>query len=90
MMWGWHMGYGGWGMLLMGVLWIGLIALGVWLLARLFPGVRSGTPRRASREGNAPGTAPGTATAMEILRRRYARGELSKEEYETMRHDLTS
>lgn len=90
MMWGWHMGYGGWGMLLMGVLWIGFIVLGVWLLARLFPGVRSDTPRHTVREDDVHGAAPGTDTAMEILRRRYARGELSKEEYETMRHDLTS
>jgi putative membrane protein len=90
MMWGWHMGYGGWGMLFMGLLWIGFIALGIWFLARLFPGVRHGTPGRAARNEGAHGTVANTDTAIEILRRRYARGELSKEEYETMRHDLTS
>ncbi|MDT8304537.1 MAG: SHOCT domain-containing protein [Anaerolineae bacterium] len=90
MMWGWHMGYGGWGILLMALLWIGFIVAGIWLLARLFPGVRNGAQRRTTRGEDAGTAGTGTDTAMEILRRRYARGELTKEEYETMRHDLAS
>jgi putative membrane protein len=82
MFWGNHMGFGGWGLLFNGVLWIGLIALGIWLLARLFPtgGGNRRDPERAERR----------ETPLEILQRRYARGEITKEEYETVRHDLAS
>jgi uncharacterized membrane protein len=94
MFWGNHMGLGGWGFLLNAVLWLGLVALGIWLLARLFPRVggqsRSDSDGRNWVQGPPENTAPPNDTAMQILRRRYARGELSKEEYETMRHDLAS
>jgi putative membrane protein len=88
MMWGMHMGYGGWNLLFMAVVWIGLIALGIWLLARLFPTGRNGVRRTAN--SSIRGAGSGTDTAIQILQRRYARGELTKEEYETMRHDLAS
>lgn len=88
MFWGNHMGMGGWGLLFSAVLWIGLIALGIWVLARLFPsgGGHSGRPHSSqgaerAEERDAP---------LEIVQRRYARGEITKEEYETIRHDLTS
>lgn len=90
MMWGWHMGYGGWGMVFMAILWIGFIALGIWLLVRLFPGVSRGTGRRSTRDESTRAEAHGTDTAIQIIQRRYARGELTKEEYETLRHDLAS
>lgn len=90
MMWGWHMGSGGWNMLFVAMLWIGFIALGIWLLARLFPGVRSSARRDPSRAERTGSVEPGTDTALQVLQRRYARGELSKEEYETVRHDLAS
>jgi putative membrane protein len=89
MMWGMHMGYGGWNLLFMAVLWIGVIALGIWLLARLFPTGRNGA-RRTPTRGSSMHAGSGTDTALQILQRRYARGELTKEEYETMRHDLAS
>ena len=87
MFWGHHMGYGGYGLLITAVVWIGLIVLGIWLLAKLFPNVGS-AGRRTDSGGRARAT--GDDTAMEILRRRYARGELTKEEYEMMRHDLSA
>lgn len=77
-------------MLFMAILWIGFIALGIWLLARLFPGVRHGAPRSSTRRESARAASSSQDTALQILQRRYARGELTKEEYETMRHDLTS
>lgn len=81
MFWGNHMGFGGWGMLLSGLLWIGLIVLGIWLLARLFPaGGNRREPERSERR----------ETPLQILQKRYARGEITKEEYETIRHDLTT
>jgi putative membrane protein len=88
MMWGMHMGYGPWTIFFTALLWIGLLALGVWLLARLFPG--AGGKGRAGSSGGSDHPAPAGDTALEVLRRRYARGELTKEEYETIRHDLTS
>jgi putative membrane protein len=80
------MGYGSWGFFLTALLWIGLIALGIWLLARLFPGAGN-RERLTGHDGQKERPRD---SALEILRRRYARGELSKEEYETMRHDLAS
>lgn len=89
MMWGMHMGSGLWGFFFTAILWIGLLALGVWLLARLFP--KAGGSHGARREGvpRAKALDP-PQSALEILQRRYARGELTKEEYETIRHDLAS
>lgn len=89
MFWGHHMGFGGWGLLLTGLFWIGLIVLGVWLLARLFP--KAGSSQAAAHEEGPRGrTWQAPETPLEILKRRYARGEVSKEEYETIRHDLLS
>ena len=64
-------GYGmmagmGWlGLLLMALFWIGVILLVVWGLSNAFPS------RRQSVEPD----------AAEILKRRYAKGEISREEY---------
>lgn len=58
--------WGGFGMVLAALLWVGLLALMVWGLVRL---------------GNSR-TSPGEQSAREILRRRYARGEISATEYE--------
>ena len=88
MHWGSHMGYGGWGLLFNGLLWIGLIALGIWLLARLFPA--AGNRSAVEHEAGSRAEYDRPQSALEILQRRYARGELTKEEYETMRHDLAS
>ena len=64
-------GYGmmagmGWlGMAAMLLIWAGVIALVLWWLRGLFPS----------------GRAAAEPDALEIVRRRYARGELSREEY---------
>jgi putative membrane protein len=49
------------------LLWVGLIALVVWLVVRLFPGSRGGNPSTDNAEG--------------ILKERFARGEIDEEEY---------
>lgn len=74
-MMGYGMGFGVFGLVLMVLFWGGLIALGIGLVVALF------------RQGNVPGarSEPGAA---EILDRRYARGEISREEYESMREAL--
>lgn len=73
MMTGIGMGVGGF--FLMALFWIVVILLAVWLLSNLFP-----------KNQTSPTT--GTESALDILRKRYARGEISKEEYEAIRHDL--
>jgi putative membrane protein len=66
------MGFGILGLLLMVLLWGGLIALAVWLVRSLFPQATQ-PPAAAGGQG---------VSAREILDRRYARGEISREEYD--------
>ena len=79
----WHFGDGmGWWMLFGGVwmmlFWAAVIGLVVWLVIRL-------TRRRGPNErGN------GRRTPLEIARERYARGEISREEFEQIRKDLST
>ena len=80
-MMGWG-GCGGYGMGIAGSLFIlvfwGLIIVGLVLVVRwLWDHGRSGT-------GAGVGDTP-----LDILRRRYARGEISKEEFDRMKQDLT-
>lgn len=75
--------FGAW-VLLPFLFWIGLLALVAWVVTRLFPRRREG----GSAGGNA-GAATGPAgsaggrrdPAEEILRERFARGEVTAEEY---------
>ena len=73
--WGWdgHMGGGGW--LLMILLWVGLLGVIVWAVARIVP-PRSG---RADASQESP---------EEVLDRRLARGEIDIEAYDTLRTKL--
>ncbi|MCL4532589.1 MAG: SHOCT domain-containing protein [Actinobacteria bacterium] len=75
------MGYGGYGagsglgwlgMIVELLFWVGLTLLVVWVAVRLL------SNRRADGED----------TALEILRRRYASGEISTEEYNQARNEL--
>lgn len=75
-MMGMGFGLGGWGVLLMVLLWGGLIALAIGLVWALFP--RAGGRVAAAHE-------PG---AREILDRRYARGEIDREQYDLMKETL--
>ena len=70
--WAGHDG-GFWGpwMLIPFLFWVGLLALIAWILTRLFP-------RRRGEGGEA---GPPRDSAEEILRERFARGELSEGEY---------
>jgi putative membrane protein len=75
-------GVGGWG-LAMSLGWLamlafwGALAAGVVLLVRWLGG--------AAGAGGAPG---GGESAVDVLKRRYAAGELSREQYEEMRRTL--
>jgi putative membrane protein len=66
------MGFGLFGVVLLFLLWAGLIAVAVWLVRALFP--NAGQPPASSAKGG--------SSAREILDRRYARGEINREEYD--------
>ena len=54
------------------------VPVGAWLMRELFPHAQA-VPREPGRD----------LTAREILDRRYARGEISREEYATMKDTLS-
>lgn len=78
MMTGFGMGFGVIGTFLMLLFWGGLIVLGVLAVRALFNNnSQSSGPKFSSR-----------STARDILDQRYARGEISREEYELMIEDI--
>lgn len=76
MMTGFGMGVGGY--IWMIIFWLAIIGGGIWLLTTLFPRTRTSTDSRPEAKND----------AVAILKQRYARGELSKAEFETIRRDL--
>lgn len=87
-MW-WHDGFNwGWMMLSSGLMmilfWGGLIALAI-VIVRAISG--SGLQRSANSASSSPSI---HNTALNILKERYARGEISKAEYEEMRDNLAN
>ncbi len=74
MNWGYGMGWGG--MIIMAVFWISVIA-GIIFLIRW---VVLSTDRRHETKAE--------DSALEILRKRYAKGEINKEEFEEKKKDL--
>ncbi len=69
--------------ILMIVIWLVVIILGIWLLASLFPKTTSKPADRLDDRKS-----DSTGSDLQILNRQYARGEISKEQYEEMRHEL--
>jgi putative membrane protein len=76
-MMGW--GYGGWFSGIFGIIFLAAVVVGVFFLIRW---IVSASERHSGQE---PGTGD---SAMEILRKRYARGEINKEEFEEKKKDL--
>ncbi len=73
MMWWGNWGGMGWWWVLMVIFWIGVIALIIW-------GVREFTKRGTSSSSS--------SSALDIARERYARGEIDREEFETIKKNL--
>ena len=73
--WGFDMGWGG--MVFQFFLWIAVVALALWAIIRFSSVGNSG---RQQQEGG--------ESAMDILRQRYARGEIDREEFEEKKSDL--
>jgi putative membrane protein len=73
------MGGIGWlGMIIQLLFWLGILALIAWAIMRIFP-------RQHRHTG---GSEVHPETAEEILRQRYARGEIDDKEYEVRRNVL--
>jgi len=84
-MWFMHDGYDwGWGWMVFGAAWMvifwgGIIALAVWAVSRLTGDREKGGDRRRL-EGPSP---------LDIAKERYARGEITREQFEQLRQDLS-
>ena len=72
--WGFDMGWGG--MVFQFFLWIAVVGLALWAIIRF------------SSVGNSDADQEGGESAMDILRQRYARGEIDREEFEEKKRDL--
>jgi putative membrane protein len=75
--WGW--GWMAFGMAWMVIFWGGIIALAVWAVSRLTGDREKGRDQRRL-EGPSP---------LDIAKERYARGEITREQFEQFRHDLS-
>jgi putative membrane protein len=74
------MGFGFIGLLFMFLFWGALILLAVWLVRAIFS---------SSSQHDSSGSQPRPeSSALEILSQRYARGEITREQYEIMKQDL--
>ena len=71
------MGFGLTGLLFMFLFWGGLVVLAIWLVSALFP--RAARPTAPDDQG---------LSARQILDMRYARGEITREQYETIKQDI--
>ncbi len=82
------MGFGLGGMLFGGLMmlafWVLVIVGVIWLVATLARGSSTSAPRT-----NTVASATGPTT-LDILKTRYAKGEITKEQYEEMKRDLSS
>jgi len=78
MLWGYGYAWPMIGMVIWNLVWLGLLAVGIWLLIRWIAHTAATRPRP-------PADQP---SAMEILRQRYARGEIDTTTFEQMRERL--
>ncbi|MBI4283642.1 MAG: SHOCT domain-containing protein [Chloroflexi bacterium] len=72
-------GFGAMGV--MSIVWLVVLGLIIWAVVALVRGV--------SQPGSSASASSRPDSALEILKKRYARGEINKEEYEEKKKDLT-
>jgi putative membrane protein len=73
---------------LLSVVWTALLVLLVLWIVRNWSGITAALRRTASTiQSSSPATGA-TQTPLEIVQTRYAKGEISREEYEAIRRDL--
>jgi putative membrane protein len=65
------------------IFWLVIIIGALWLLSRLFPSGDEDVSHQSSSRHGDRGESP-----LDILRQRYARGEITREEFDQMRRDL--
>ncbi len=70
--------------------WLVILALLIWGLVRLFTARSRPMSFYGQSPYNRPGAPPAQPSAMEILRQRYARGEIDAATFEQMRERLES
>ena len=81
------MAFGGVGMMLwMVIFWVVIVGVALWLLSRLFPGTREQSGSQQSPTNGI--VSGGSGRALDILNERYARGEITRAEYQEMRRDM--
>lgn len=78
MMWGYNMTGMSWWMIVSSLLWLGLVAIAVWAFARW-------ASRPTQRDLSSTPPAP---SATEILRQRFARGEIDGDTFARMQRQL--
>ena len=76
-MMGWGYGMGWFGLIIMGIFWIAVIVGIIFLIRWIF--VSTGVKGHGTTSEDSP---------LEILKKRYARGEINKEEFEQKKRDL--
>ncbi len=85
-MWPWHMWSGwGWGGMFISIVFM-LLFWGI-IITLVFFAVRS-LIRSSQSGGSREGSSTERQTPLEIIQERYARGEITRQEYQDMRHDL--
>lgn len=70
-------GFGFIGLIFMFVFWGALIALAIWLVKSIFP-----------NKTHPPSSQSNDSSALEILDERYARGEITRDQYELIKQDI--
>lgn len=75
--WAWWMPFG-W--LMMVISWLAFLAVAVWVIAWVW--------HRAAPSGPAAPT-PSSSSPLDIAKARYARGEITKEQFEQLKRDLS-
>ncbi len=79
---------GPWMGLWMVIFWVVVVGLALWLLSRLFPGPHGRSDGEHSAANRT--AAGGSQRALDVLNERYARGEITRAEYQEIRRDIES